>query len=99
MDSLVKKLIKKQRIKLLQLMAKDENWYKDETSNLYKEIMVCSKKLRILTNEKKKIRRITKNEYNQLKECGFTLIEIADYFDVSVSYLNKWRSTAERKND
>ena len=86
-----KKLIKEKRLELLQLMELDNEWHRDETSELYKKIMICSKELRILTSDRGKIRRISKDEYMRLRNSGFTLDEIADYYGISVSYLNKWR--------
>ncbi|MCD5108749.1 helix-turn-helix domain-containing protein, partial [Enterococcus faecalis] len=38
-----------------------------------------------------KIRRMSQEEYMRLRALGYTLHEIADYYGVSVSYLNKWR--------
>lgn len=86
-----KKLIKKKRLELLQLMELDNDWYRDETSEVYKKIMKCSEELRILTSDRWKIRRISKDEYMRLRNSGFTLNEIVDYYGISVSYLNKWR--------
>lgn len=86
-----KKMIKEKRLELLQLMALDDDWHRDETSELYKQIMKCSEELRILTSDSWKIWRISKDEYMRLRNLGFTLNEIADYYGISVSYLNKWR--------
>ncbi|BDC77742.1 hypothetical protein [Enterococcus faecalis] len=86
-----KKIIKEKRLELLQLMALNDDWHRDETSELYKKIMKYSKELRILTSDRWKIRRISKDEYIRLRNLGFTLSEVADYYAISVSYLNKWR--------
>ncbi|BDC77753.1 hypothetical protein [Enterococcus faecalis] len=86
-----KKIIKEKRVELLQLMALDDDWHRDEASDLYKQIMKCSEELRILTSDRWKIRRISKDEYRRLRNLGFTLNEIAEYYGISVSYLNKWR--------
>ena len=40
-----KKIIKEKRLKLLQLMALDNDWHRDETSDLYKQIMKYSEEL------------------------------------------------------
>lgn len=37
-----KKKIKEKRTELLYLMALDDEWYRDETSELYNKIMICS---------------------------------------------------------
>ena len=86
-----KKIIKEKRLKLLQLMALDNDWHRDETSDLYKQIMKYSDELRILTSDRWKIQRIRKDEYMRLRNLGVNLNEIADYYGISVSYLNKWR--------
>ncbi|EGO7954135.1 hypothetical protein WMK_02862 [Enterococcus faecalis ATCC 35038] len=86
-----KNRIKETRIELLRLMALDDEWHRDETSELYKKIMACSEELRRLTSDKRKIRRMSQEEYMRLRALGYTLHEIADYYGVSVSYLNKWR--------
>lgn len=86
-----KKKIKEKRTELLYLMALDDEWYRDETSELYNEIMICSEELRKLTSDKRKIRRMSQEEYMRLRKLGFTLNEIADYYGVSASYLNSWR--------
>ncbi|WP_457923063.1 hypothetical protein [Enterococcus faecalis] len=86
-----KKIIKEKRLELLQLMALDDDWHRDETSELYKKIMACSEELRRLTSDKRKIRRMSQEEYVRLRALGYTLHEISDYYGVSVSYLNKWR--------
>ncbi|MGC3434818.1 hypothetical protein [Enterococcus faecalis] len=86
-----KKLIKEKRLELLQLMELDDNWHRDETSELYKKIMKCSEEFRILTSDSWKIQRISKDEYMRFRNSGFTINEIADYYGISVSYLNKWR--------
>ncbi|MDN3139625.1 hypothetical protein P0E58_14105, partial [Enterococcus faecalis] len=86
-----KNKIKETRIELLCLMALDDEWHRDETSELYKKIMACSEELRRLTSDKRKIRRMSQEEYMRLRALGYTLHEIADYYGVSVSYLNKWR--------
>ncbi|MEB7776251.1 hypothetical protein [Enterococcus faecalis] len=86
-----KNKIKATRIELLCLMALDDEWHRDETSELYKKIMACSEELRRLTSDKRKIRRMSQEEYMRLRVLGYTLQEISDYYGVSVSYLNKWR--------
>ncbi|MBO1103960.1 hypothetical protein FQT01_01385 [Enterococcus faecalis] len=86
-----KKKIKAKRTELLCLMALDDEWYRDETSELYNKIMICSEELRNLTSNKRKIRRMSQEEYAHLRRLGFTLNEIADYYGVSVSYLTRWR--------
>lgn len=48
--------IKAIRIELLRLMALDNEWYKYETSELYRRIMVCSERLRQLTSDRKFIK-------------------------------------------
>ena len=53
--------------------------------------MECSEELRRLTSDKRKIRRMSQEEYMRLRALEYTLHEIADYYGVSVSYLNKWR--------
>ncbi|MDU5018906.1 MAG: hypothetical protein E6269_00010 [Clostridiales bacterium] len=90
-----KKKIKEKRTELLCLMALDDEWYKDENSELYIKIMTCSEELRKLTSDKRKIRRMSQEEYTHLRRVGFTLNEIADYYGVSVSYLNRWRQKKE----
>ncbi|MDR9788629.1 hypothetical protein [Enterococcus faecalis] len=72
-------------------MALDDDWHRDETSDLYKQIIKCSEELRQLTSDKREIRRLSQEEYMCLRELGYTLHEISDYYGVSVSYLNKWR--------
>ncbi|MDN3128796.1 hypothetical protein P0E63_13035 [Enterococcus faecalis] len=90
-----KKKIKEKRTELLYLMALDDEWHRDETSELYNKIMICSEELRKLTSDKRKIRRMSQEEYMRLRKLGFTLNEIADYYGVSVSYLNSWRQKKE----
>ena len=46
-----KKKIKEKRTELLYLMALDDEWYRDETSELYNKIMICSEELRKLTSD------------------------------------------------
>ncbi|EKK5254024.1 MULTISPECIES: hypothetical protein [Enterococcus] len=86
-----KQKIKAIRAELLYLMSLNENWYNDETSELYKKIMECSRKLREATNDKRKIQKMSLDEYTRLRSLGYTLNEIADYYGISLSYLNKWR--------
>ncbi|RTK79254.1 hypothetical protein, partial [Enterococcus faecalis] len=85
-------------IELLCLIALDDEWHRDETSELYKKIMECSEELRRLTSDKRKIRRMSQEEYMRLRVLGYTPHEIADYYGVSLPYLNKWRQRSRTIN-
>ncbi|MCU7701551.1 hypothetical protein ODV97_19330 [Enterococcus gallinarum] len=73
-------------------MALDDEWHRDETSELYKKIMACSEELRRLTSINEKIRRMSQEELYALTSIRGYTPEIADYYGVSVSYLNKWQA-------
>ena len=86
---LIKKKIKDKRTELLKLMALDSNWYRQENTELYRKIMACSKEIQMLVSDKSS--RIDENEYLKLRELGFTLCEISEYYGISISSLNNWR--------
>lgn len=94
---LSKKEIKEKRIELLALMNLNSNWYRDEKSELYKKIMRCSEELQLLISDTSKTSRIDKNEYLSLRESGFTLLEISEYYGISISSLNNWRKVKKIK--
>lgn len=95
-SKLKKQKIKEKREELLRLLAKNEEWYKEEkNSELYKKIMHCCEEFRQLTSSNQKIQTLEQEEYKRLRSLGFTLNEIANYYGVSTSYLKKWRDTIE----
>ncbi|EPH77371.1 hypothetical protein D929_00101 [Enterococcus faecalis 02-MB-P-10] len=89
-NSIRKEMIKQSRIELLALMSLDDNWYKNEDSELYKKIIICSRTIRELSSDRKKA-QIDKDEYIKLREFGYTYYDIADYYAIPLSRLNRWR--------
>ncbi|EKQ3613479.1 TPA: hypothetical protein ACN1ND_000287 [Enterococcus faecalis] len=85
-----KRKIRQLRKELYSLMAIDDNWFKNEDSSLYKEIISCGQKLRQIECPNMNI-SINELEYKKLRSLGFTLKEIANHFCISSTKLNRWR--------
>ncbi|BDH63945.1 hypothetical protein [Enterococcus faecalis] len=80
------------RREMLYLMSLDKEWYKKENTNLYRKITRCGEKLKARDTPKRKITRLKEKEYKELRAQGYTLIEVSNYYSVSLSRLNQWRA-------
>jgi cobalamin biosynthesis Co2+ chelatase CbiK len=70
----------------------NKEWYKKENTNLYRKITRCGEKLKARDTPKRKITRLKEKEYKELRAQGYTLIEVSNYYSVSLSRLNQWRA-------
>ncbi|EKJ3581589.1 TPA: hypothetical protein ACN1ND_000300 [Enterococcus faecalis] len=92
-----KRKIRQLRKELYHLMASDEQWFKNENSSLYKQIVSCGQDLKRIECANKHM-HIDERDYQTLRSLGFTLSEIANHFCISSFRLNKWRPSHHIKN-
>lgn len=81
------------RIELLRLMALDDEWHREKTSELYKKIMACREELRRLTSDKRKIRRMSQEKYMRLRVLRHTRKRFLIILAFLYRSLNKWNQS------